>query len=108
MAIGEGHHGIGQQAMTVAAQRVVHVAQLTGGIAFAVESGIRIGTGLMSVVPARVTLEVAVAAASLAAVVVGPAHEALVTRRRLDQRAIHTEVCRLRATASYRRCSTPR
>ena len=44
IAIGRGHDRTGNESVAVVAQGVSHVAQLTGGIALAVQSGIRVGT----------------------------------------------------------------
>ena len=89
VAVCSGHHGAGNQAVTVIAQRMTHEAQLAGRPAFAVQPGVGIGHGLMHLVRARLPLETA---ASLVAVAAVLAHKAFVARPGLDKGAIHAEV----------------
>ncbi|SPC18372.1 conserved membrane hypothetical protein [Cupriavidus oxalaticus] len=90
MSVRIGDHRAHHQAVAVVAQGMTHVAQCTGGLALAVEPGIGIGLGLVRVVAALATLEVgAVVVVFVAAIL---AHEALVARPRLNQRAVDAEV----------------
>ena len=75
--------------MPVIAQRVAHVAKLAGGLTFTILACIGITPGLVSVVAARVTFEVAATLIVIARVF---AHKALVACLSLDQCAVHAEV----------------
>ena len=60
--IGDGDHCIGNQPVAIVGERVSHVTQTAGIVAFAVQARIRIGAGCMRVVTALLALEVAVVA----------------------------------------------
>jgi len=87
MAIGRGDDRTGNESVAVIAQGVSHVAQLTGGIALAVQPGVRVRARGVGVIAARLAFEVA------AVVIVAIfAQETLVSRPGLDERAIDTEM----------------
>ncbi|CAD6563264.1 hypothetical protein LMG24235_08506 [Paraburkholderia sabiae] len=71
---------------------MAHVPQFAGRLAFAIEPRIGIGPRLMRLVAALATFEVVRAAAVVVLIVTVLAHEALVSRPRLDQRAVDAEV----------------
>ena len=89
VAVGDGDHGVGNQSMAVVGERVAHVAQPAGVVAFAVQPGIGIGGGRVCVIAAALAFEVPPVTVIVAAVFTT---EAFVPGPRLDEGAINTEV----------------
>ena len=98
VTIGGGDHGVGNEAVTVVAQGVAHVAQAAGVIAFAIQPRISVSAGVVGGVAAFFAMEVSgvslatftPTATTCITAVVG--YKTLVASPGLDQRAIDTEV----------------
>ena len=89
ITIGRGHHGAGDQAVTVVAQGVAHETQLAGGVALAVQPRVGICLGFMRFVAALLAFEIP---AITVGVIVVLGHKTLVPGPGLDERAIDAEV----------------